>query len=231
LELLRSLVWRERVFQGSGLADDPVVRQRFEALQDRDLLSLYASRGVRARLDRAPERLSRFYDSNKMRFSQPARLELRRLAIPLDATTASTTMDRLEAARRELSDGTLTMDGLATEMGVAIEDLGWVSLPAFWHERPHGARRIIDLKRGEFSAPYRTESTLEVLQVLDRREPEARPYVEVTGEVLESYLENHQQELFREWEQELLDEAALVVFRDRIGELASPAEIGGEGDD
>jgi parvulin-like peptidyl-prolyl isomerase len=221
-ELLRSLDWRERVFQGSGLADDAVVRQRFEALRDRDLLSLYRSRGVRARLDRDPERLARFYDSNKMRFARPARLELRRLAVPLDATTASVTMDRLEAAHRGLSDGTLTMDALAAEMGVAIEDLGWVSLPAFWHERLHAARMVIDLKRGEFSAPYRTESTLEVLEVLDRREPEARPYGEVTGEVLESYLESHQQELFRQWEQELLDEAGLLVFRDRVAELAGP---------
>ncbi len=238
LQLLEYLERRERIYRhaaAQGLAEDPKVTARLAELAERELAGFYGRRVLERKLSRESERLRQHYRNNKLRYSSPLRLRLRRLTLPLDAgdANANAAMARLEQARSELDDGTLELAAVASELGGRIEEPEWLTLREMAKLGPPAVRLAVDLKAGEHSPPYQTATSLELLEVLERREPEPLPLASVLDQVRAAYLEDHRQELYREWLEETLAEAGLVIYQDRLEALAArslplPAAAGSE---
>lgn len=237
LRLLRFLEQRERIYlqaTAQGIDGDPQVVERLAELKDRDLVLFYRRRALDQKLTREPERLQAYYESNRMRFAAPLRLKLRRLTVPLAAGDANAAMARLEHARAELDAGTTDLEALASELGGSVEDLGWRTLKGLGPPGSQAQLLAADLEAGGHSPPFRTKSTLELLEAVERREPEPPPLASILDRVRAAYLEDHRQELYRAWLEEVLAEAELRIFQDRVedlaaGELQNPAA--GDGND
>ncbi len=223
-QLLRHLERRERIYShalAQGLAEDPEVTGRLARLERRVLLGTLRQRGLRRRLNQQPERLRQYYDSNKLRFSSPLRLEVRRLTVPVAAASADRAMTRLERATTDSGAAGQRLAAAAADLGGEIEELGWKTLGELARLDRRWARLAAGLSAGELSAPLSAESAVEMLEVQARREPEPLPFATVLERVRAAYLENHRQDLYREWLDETLAEAGLEVFLERLEGLGA----------
>ncbi len=237
-QLLRQLERRERIYThalAEGLAEDPEVAERTARLERRVLLGSLRQRALRRQLNRQPERVQQYYESNKLRFSSPLRLEVRRLTVPATAATAGRAMARLEQAAAGHGAAGERLAAAVAELGGEIEELGWQTLGELARLDQRWLGLAAELSAGELSPPLSVlpaagEPTVEMLEVLARREPEPLPFATVLEQVRAAYLENHRQDLYREWLGETLATAGLEVFPERLEELggalaaaASPA--------
>ncbi len=222
-QLLTFLERRERIYlhaNARGLGDDPGVSARLAELEDQDLIVFYRQRVLERKLSREPERLQTYYEHHRMRFASPLRLHLRRLTVPLPAADPGAVMARLERAHSELDRGAVTLEALAAELGGRTEEPQWLTLRQLARLGERAARLAVDLKAGDHSPPYQAGSSLELLEVLERREPEPRPLARVQDQVRAAYLEDHRQELYRDWREGVLAETGFVIYRDRLDALA-----------
>ncbi len=229
--LLAGLERRERIYRralAQGLAEDPAVVERLERLERRVLLSGLRQRGLRRRLGGQPERLQRFYQDNKRRFSSPLRLEVRRLTVPVTAASAHRVMTRLEQVAGGPGAASERLAAAAAELGGAIEELGGRTLGDLARLHPRWPALAAGLAAGELSAPLSAESAVEMLEVRARHEPEPLPFATVLERVRAAYLENRPQELYREWLDETLAAAGLEVFFERLEGLAGGTTPAGE---
>jgi hypothetical protein len=153
-----------------------------------------------------------------MRFASRLRLHVRRLVVPL-GEDANVTMARLEAARGELDAGRLRLEDLGEELGGRIEDLGWNDLVGLGRMAPKAIQHVAEVSVGQHTTPYRGAEGLEVVQVLGREEPVARPFSDVREEVRDDLLRTHGQALLEEVSEARLREARLDVRRERLRRL------------
>jgi parvulin-like peptidyl-prolyl isomerase len=222
--LLHGVERRERIYRratSEGLADDPEVAARLARRERRDLLRILRQRSLGRKLTAEPERLQEYYDGNRLRFSSPLRLEVRRLTVPVDAAAADRVMARLERAAAGTASGADRLASLAAELGGEVEELGWRSLAELARLDPRWRSRAAGLGAGELSPPLSAASSLEMLEVTARREPEPLPFAAVIERVRAAYLAAHRQELYREWADGMLADAGLEIFRDRLEGLAA----------
>ncbi len=218
-ELLRALERRERIYRhalGDGLAEDPEVAAQLVRLEDRALLRILRQRSLQRQLTGEPERLQQYYDDNKLRFSSPLRLEVRRLAVPVTPVTAGGAMARLERVAAEAAAGSDRLSALAAELGGEVEELGWRTLGELARLDRRWIPVAAGLEAGQLSPPLSSPSSLAMLEVEARREPEPLPFSTVLERVRAAYLAAHRQELYRRWADEVLAEAGFEVFRDRL---------------
>lgn len=234
-QLLSHLERRERIYAhalAQGLAEDPEVAERLARVERRILLGNLRQRGVRGLLSQQPERLQQYYDSNKLRFSSPLRLEVRRLTVPVTDASAGPAMTRLEQATAGTGDAGERLAAAAADLGGEIEDLGWQTQAELARLDRRWARLAADLSAGDLSAPLSGtpegggKSGLQMLEVKARREPEPLPFATVLEQVRAAYLENNRQQLYREWADQTLAEAGLEVFPERLEGLGAALAAG-----
>ncbi|MEM7482991.1 MAG: peptidylprolyl isomerase, partial [Acidobacteriota bacterium] len=200
--LFQHLLAREQAGEDLELPDEQIA-----AAQRRQLIQHEAQRRMTERLAADSELLEGFRSENALRFSTPLRFVIERLTVPAEPAG----MARLEAARKALDAGTLTLQDLATELGGEVESTGWVSLG----QLAAGDRRAVQfaplLRPGEHSPPYVAGPVMTLFAVRDRVEPEALPLAAVRQPVIDAYLEQHGRRLFRELTDELLAEAGFTL--------------------
>jgi parvulin-like peptidyl-prolyl isomerase/G:T/U-mismatch repair DNA glycosylase len=219
--LLESLRRREIICQHllrEGLADTGEAERRAAQRADNELAARYLEQQISELVDQQPERIEAFYERSKMRYASPLQLQIRRLVVPL-GPDPSQRMASLEAACPALDQGDQTLDRVAAELSGELEKLPWHTLPELQRIEPKVVVLAGSLAAGQHSSPYRTESGLEIIQVLDRREPQVRPLAEVKRQVKHELLASQSQELYGELEQQLLDRAGLAILPERLQAL------------
>ncbi|MCP4658645.1 MAG: hypothetical protein GY856_24810 [bacterium] len=214
----RELIYRRCVEQ--GLDRDPRVSARLERRLERELTDFFLRRRLEEYVGEDTERLREHYEKNRKRYSEPLRLRMRRLVIPLSSQGVEQ-MATLERACDDLNAGRRTLDELAAELGGRTEELGWQTLDQLRTLSPIAARLAVDLQAGAFSPPYRNVEHLELVQALERREPQPQSLERARGQVIRDYLSQHGGEVHRDLTEALLAENAFRLLPERLEELVA----------
>jgi hypothetical protein len=219
--LLKNLERRELIYQRlvrDGMVDEAEVERRMDRRLRDELAVWYVERRLGEFVDEQSGRLREHYESNVMRFAGPLRLDLRRLVVPLGDQPAAV-MARLEGAREALDAGDLDLEALAAELRGRTEELGWINLAELQRLEPKAVLFTDQVQPGRYSAPFLSPAGLQVLQVIDRQEPAPLPYATVREQVRDDFLRSHHQELVAELGDQMLGNARLKVFTDRLQNL------------
>lgn len=224
--IVETLARRERIFEAAkaeGLDADPKVLERLEAGLQRAEVELRRRMAIETELEADPEALRSWFQANRPRFSSPLELDIQRIVVPLDPRSAESTMSELERISRR-PDAAADLDKVARALGGQVVSDGWVTLDQLTAIRPMAAKLAAQLEPGMVSAPYRTETTLEILAVAGRKEPEPQPLAAVYDQAREAFLEVKTNDLYGRWAESALDEANLEILSDRLpGASASSA--------
>lgn len=220
--LVEVLVQREKIFEAAraeGLDQAPEVEAGVEAALEKARLLQRRRAMIERTLDSDPELLNQWFEVNKARFMTPVRLEVSRLVVPLIAAKVETIVPALEALGREEISLT-ALDQTAERLGGRVEHDGWETLNELAAIRPMAARLASTLETGRVSPPYRTRSTLEVLTVNDRQEPELQVLAVVYDRVRAEYLSTNAAGVYGRWASASLEEAGLRVITERLPGVA-----------
>ena len=234
MKLLESLKQAEVIYQhqlATGEPLDPEASQAMAKMTDRLLALHVRQERVRTAVESAPEDVRAFFEANRRRFSSPLEIKLERLSMPLHEEQAAEDMARLEQFRDRLEAGDIELEAVAESMGGTIEAIDFATLAGLAERAPKLARLAPDVAIGRHSAPFSTPQTLELIHVVDRREPEPRAFEAVRDRVKAAYLERHGRRLYEELRTRILDDAAFRLFRCSAREArrcrASGAAAGG----
>ncbi len=225
-KLLAHLDGRERVYlhaQSQGWLDETEAGSRVSAAEERELLRLYLERKLEERVSADDTLVTTYYEARRRRFTEPLRLELRELRLPLEPDSANRHMRRLEAAVWEVTAGTASLEALRGELGGEVHELGWVTLEQLAAFHPTAAARATALEGAGCLPPFRRETTLHLLEVTERREPTERPLAEVKALVEKAYLEENREELSRAVRDELLARGGFRLLVDDLGAVVGAA--------
>ncbi len=219
---LDALARRERIYIQAihnGMDQEPTVAERVRQLDRRNILDVQRRRALERKLTNEPEILRAYYDNNSPRFSSPLRVAVRRLRVPITPEDRIRIMARLESVSRTpdtAKTDAIDLEMLAIDLNGTVEDLGWLTLADINQIDSRLAVLIADLEPGQLAAPYHTQDQIALVEVTDRREPEPQPLALVMSQVRQAYLVDSGQRLYRQWADETLASAGLIVFRDRL---------------
>jgi parvulin-like peptidyl-prolyl isomerase len=227
-ELLESRRRTELIYE-QYRTDDTIsgddLTAELEAWEEQALVHFERGHRLREIARRHGDHLRDFYSSNIGQFSTPPRWRIRRLRIPLD-DKAQEVMARLEEAAR--ANGR-SLEELRDELGGTIEALEPIRQAELHRLEPKLPPLIAPLAEGELSPPYRTLTTLEIAEVVERNGAEPIPFDEVRDRVLDAYVQQHTSQLYEQLRNELLATADLEIVPEGLRELqtlsAVPSEI------
>lgn len=219
-QLVESIARRERIFsaaQAEGLDGSPEVEEAVEGAMRATELSLRRRLVAERLVDADPEALESWFSENSNRYLTPLRLRISRLIMSFDPATARRTMAALEAFSQTSGVDLEGLEKQAERLGGQVHDEGWMTLSELSAIRPVAAELASQLDAGELSAPYRTETTLQMLLVHQRQAPEAQPFTAVRARVRQDYLAAHGSELYGDWARRALEDCGLRIDLDRMG--------------
>ena len=159
-----------------------------------------------------PERLEEYYRTNRARFSEPLRLCVQKLLVPLSGN-ANEAMARLERSRGDLDQGRQALASLAAALGGRVEDPAWTTPSALARSDPRAMAFVLDLRPGQHSAPFRTPTDIVLVRLVERREPQPLVFDKARGRVRDDYMATHRHELYAALSAELLAKAGFEVLR------------------
>lgn len=210
------LIYQQQLDAGIGLSEEE------QKTVNEQLSSLLTYQGrqqkLRLRMEKDAAALRAFFDENRMRFTSPLRLQLRRLSVPL-SKHPSDQMALLERRRNDLNQGLTTLDELAAVIGGDVHDLGWQGLNQLQLIAPELAALISEVQKDQYSPPYSRPDSLNILHVVDRQEPQPLAFEQVREAVRQAYLERHGQRLYDEVRTEILSAAGFSLHEKRLDEL------------
>lgn len=204
--------------RAKGIVPAAELARRLGDWEQQALLRVERHRRLLALAEGDEARLKLFYDSNIGLFSKPPTWHLRRLRLPL-GEDAATVMARLEDAARSSA----SLDEVAGELGGEIDDLGVKSLAEVGAAEPKLPSLLAPLAAGDLAAPYRTETTLEMIEVVDRQEAEPLPFAEVRAQVAETYVRQYTSEVYRRLSDQVLGTAELEILPAGLAALRQAA--------
>jgi parvulin-like peptidyl-prolyl isomerase len=209
----RELIYRYAVQQ--GIDKSPETEERLQRMVDRELAGLQLRNRMVARVEREPKRLEDYYQANRGRFSQPLRLRVQRLIVPL-AANGNEVMARLERARAELDAGRQDFARLATEVGGTVSEPAWEVPTEIAARERSAAPPAAALKPGRHSPPYRNGDRIEMVRVLERVEPQTLPFEQVRERVRTELLVSRRYQEYSAVAQELLSARKFAVARPEL---------------
>ncbi len=227
-QVLEGLRRRELLYHHCRATDRIPPQQltdRLDRWHERALIDLARQRRLLEVAQRNEEWLRRFHQSEIGSFSQPPRWHVRRLRIPLD-DDAPRVMLRLEQAAA--ADGKIGLDALRAELGGEIEDFGLQDLAGLGRLGPKLPQLVAPVDAGHLSPPYRSESALEIAEVVERRESEPLPFDEVRDRVAAAYLAQYAREVYQELSDEILRDTRLEILPEAVDSLRAAGTVPGE---
>ena len=228
LEALRQgeLIYQHQLALGATL--DAERERRLAAQSERALAFSYRRQKVQDLATADPARLRSFFEDNRWRFASPLRFRLLRLSMPVDEEAASK-MASLERLKADLDAGRKSLEGVAQELSADLEELEWMTLRQLAENSPKLAHFTSEAAVGGHSVPFTSGGRLQIVRVLERREPEPLPFEQVRDQVLIAYLDRHGQRLYAELRREMLEGAAFRLLEDRFAELLDSGLVTGNG--
>lgn len=212
----RYLIHQYTVRQGTDRG--PEVDRRVDRLMDRELAGLRMRERLLARLDRDPERVRRYYEANRKRFSTPLQLRVQRLSVPM-GPTPNRVMARLEAARAGLDRGREDLAALATELSGTVEEPAWRAPSTLALRERRTISQATGLQPGRHSAPYSVGDRIEVIRVVERKEPTLLPFEQAQPMVRAEMMATRGAEEYAALVKELLAEHHYQVSQARLEAL------------
>ena len=195
-----------------GLVQSARLAARLDEVGEAALAERALQERLRARVAAEPERIAEHYRRHRQRYSAPLRLRLRRLRVPLGAD-ANADMAAFERLRVELDAGVADLDARAAALRGEVDELGWLTLDELEACCGRAAFFAADLDAGAASPPWRGQNGLEMVVAMGRREPEPLPLDEVRDRVIADLIRLQADELIRELEGRLLEEAGFRLLR------------------
>ena len=203
--IFQHILEREKNGEDTGLQEEEIARASHEMWIDE-----LARQKMVARLDANFELLEEYRQQHALRFSSPLRVKLERLWVQ-PGESGSATMGELEAARRALDLGDITLSQLARQLGGTVERSQSLSVPELLMSDPKAVGFVPLLLPGEHSPPYFHRGRLTMFTLLERTEPQPLPLDEVRELVISDYLQQHSVAVFEEIADEMLEEAGFEV--------------------
>lgn len=207
-------------FRSEGRTLDPQIRRRFDRQAETFLVQRYSAHLIEQELDRRSDELAEFHELHKNRFVTLLELRLEALVVP-HGDAPGRVMATLERERPRLTAGETTLEALAPELGGEIQVSDWVDINSLSAFRAKAAYFAPAIPTGGFSPPYNTGRSIEIFQVLERREPRPLSFESAREQVREAYLQRHGQALYEEMVERRLDDASFEIIDSHLAELAS----------
>jgi hypothetical protein len=228
--LVQALARRELIYRHAvdkGMDQGAEATERLQRMTDRELAGLQLRKLLMEKVDRDPKRLEEYYQANRGRFSLPLRLRVQRLSVPL-TRSANEVMARLERARADLDAGREDFARLAAAVGGTLLEPVWEVPTQLAVREKAAASPAATLKTGRHSPPYRTGDRIEMVRVLERREPEALPLERVREQVRADFLVSHRHDEYAALAAQVLDGRRFKVVRGELDAmLKRPLASGG----
>jgi hypothetical protein len=111
---------------------------------------------------------------------------------------------------------------LRSEFGGEIDDLGLRSFAELQRIEPKLPSLVSGRLAGALSAPYRGAATLDIAEVVERRDSEAIPLAEIRERVALAYVEQYTQEVYEELAAEILAGTDLRFEPEGLARLRRP---------
>ncbi len=220
---------RERLVDAarrSKFDQQPEVHTQLERLRRVRLARLQAERSMVASLADREADVRSFYDNNRSRYTEPLRLKLRRMTVPVsDPRQAAEHMAQLESALAEGSEDATEVAALVQRLAGQTEDMDWMTFDTLMVRLPRVAEFVAPLSAGEMTPPFRSREALEILMVLERKEPGVLPFEAARERVSEDYLEYHGQQVYGELRDAWLASRSYRPLEDRLAALTASAPI------
>lgn len=178
-----------------------------EAWEEKVLLAMLRNQKLLELAKSDEQRLESFYNGNIGHFSTHARWRLKRLSFPLEAN-ANQVMMRLESAAMAQN---VSIEELQRELGGTLETLEPLTFDGLNGLSQKLAPLVAPLSAGQLSSPYRGIDVLEIVQLLNREDPEPIPFQEVKERVAAVYLQQYTYELYKELVDKQLAQGRLEV--------------------
>ncbi|MFN7974240.1 MAG: peptidylprolyl isomerase [Acidobacteriota bacterium] len=222
-QMVRALADRERLCLHcveAKVATHAEAAERVAARRDDLAIDAERRKRLESFVDRHPERLQDFFERSKKRFMTPLRLHVVEISVPPGPDPVAT-MASLERACAAI-DGGESVDDAASALGGRAEDLGFQTLADLRRRDPRAALAAAKLETGKVSAPWTRKGSLVAMRIVERKEPEERELAAVRDQAIASYLEAHQQDVYREVSDEILAGVSFALDRKKL-EAAIPA--------
>ncbi|MEM9557595.1 MAG: peptidyl-prolyl cis-trans isomerase [Acidobacteriota bacterium] len=216
VDLLEEIYCSEALLQ-EGLGDRPLPAERLADEERKLRVEQEVQARLRALVLADDERLRVHYRRHSGKFSQPVRVSLSRLRIPVDQVD-SAAMGRLEAAVTSLDRGSTRLEDLAVqEPGAVLDTLHDRTLLQLQVEDPRAAPMAFALQPGEHTPPFSSRNGwVSILRLDARRDAEPIEFAQARTLVAEDLLATQGPLLYTEWSRRLLDENGLAIRRTEL---------------
>jgi parvulin-like peptidyl-prolyl isomerase len=171
----------QQALQQNGLTLDALRAQARRTLRIKDVVG----KEVQAKIKVKDEDLRRYYRKNQDEFSVPEQVQLREVVVLEDGGLPATERGSVAGSiRAAVAGGKSLADAVApfADKGQAsrVVELGWVSAKDL---DPTLQAAAWKLKKDELSDPVAARGGLHVLQLLDRRAAQVKPFSEVQQQI------------------------------------------------
>ena len=187
----------------SDLEDDLIVQRRLEEL-------------IHEKAAADTEAIRRFFAANRHLYQTPLLLDVRMLSLPVGARPGDQVV-KLEAASFRVGSGKETLDEVADRLGGRVVALGLVTVEQLGAMDPKVPRLVLDVGERGTTVPFQLNRRLNIIEVVGRREPVEQDFEDVRERVIDDYVHRHQQEIYGELVEELLEDAGFVFLEERAG--------------
>ncbi len=201
-------------------ADDAAMLERAVA-RDR----LYRERLEEALRDesrRDGAALEQFFRDNQFLYVTPLRLRIRTLSLPVDRA-AGERLRELERGRESIAAGRETFVDLARRTGAELSEERWESADSLATFERKVAYYLMDEPAGGVTVPFQFNHRISMVEVLERRDPEPKPYDQVAERVLDDYVNRHRSQLYDDLARRKLAEIDFEFREAAVRARISPA--------
>ena len=218
--VLHQLLYRH-LTDSSGFAAgvfDSGFEEQLASREDELIMQRRAEELIRASAAADTEAIRRFFDANRHVYQTPLRLDLRMLSLPLSARPGEQ-VKQLEVAGSRVSAGKESLDDVAQRLGGRVKAFGLVSIEQLAATDSKIPRLVLDVGDRGTTVPFQLNRRLNLIEVVARQEPVELDFGAVRERVIDDYVHRHQQEIYAELVEELLDDAGFVFFEERAAAL------------
>lgn len=190
--------------------------QRIRAMGEAKLVEQRLDDKIWQHMEADPELLRRFYDDNQHLFQSPLQMLIEGLTVPLGEHPVRHMQD-LEKLREDLIAGRQTFQQGLQLPGAQLIPQQWVGPGALATLEPKILVYLTQLGGTGYTVPFQQNQMLQLLRVVERKEPAPLGFEVAERQVGESYYQRHQQELYQEVVEVLLEETEFE-FRPEVVE-------------
>ena len=166
--------------------------------------AILMNREIGSKVNVTPEDVQRYYDEHIDEYTQPARIRIQHIFLPLPAAADGAEVEQAAALVHDLRKRALAGENfgnLASQysLGPGADsggDLGYFELG----QMPEDIERVaFALNNGDISEPFRTDSGMHLLKVVDKREAGLQPLETVSEEIKNTLYNQALRDRYARW--------------------------------